>query len=80
MSYLINLLEERLQLTNDNYLVAKELHEKRYGDKQTKLFSLDWVNFVGEVNGLKLYDGGESRVRSLKCLGFDSENFGSSYS
>ena len=57
MSYLINLLEEQAEstvkgLTNDNYLLAKELLEKRYGDKQaltsahmTKLLSLESVKF-----------------------------------
>ena len=73
-----------LKLSNDNYSIAKRLLEERYGDPQvlisahiSKLLNLDSVKNITNVKELRcLYDEVETQVRSLNCLGVNSNNYG----
>lgn len=91
MNYLIGYLSgdaeatiKGLQLKNENYTVAMEILEKRFGDKQllvsshmTKLLSLENIVSVANTVGMrKLYDERTSQVRNLENLGLNATNSG----
>ena len=73
-----------LLLSNDNYLVATNMLEDRFGDPQmlisphmAKLLSLDVVSDIANVKDLRqLYDGVETQVRSLSTLGVEPKSCG----
>ena len=73
-----------LLLSNDNYLVTKNMLEDRFGDPQmlisshmAKLLSLDVVSDIANVKDLRqLYDEVETQVRSLSTLGLDPKSYG----
>ena len=72
-----------LQLSNENYETAKDMLDKRFGNKQLlisshvkKLLDLDLID-AKNIKGLRtLYDRNETEVRSLDALGCDSANYG----
>ena len=72
-----------LQLSHENYETAKEMLEKRFGNKQLvisshvkKLLDLEFIDSKN-VKGLRnLYDKIETEIRSLDSLGCDSTTYG----
>ena len=90
-NYLKNLLEgpaaaaiRGLPLTADNYGAAKEILEKRFGQKQIVinahmegLVKLSPVSCNDDLKRLRqLYDQVESHVRALQALGIDKDAYG----
>ena len=73
-----------LQLTAENYRVALELLQKRYGDKQVitahlmdGLLKLEPVKRADDLSHLRaVYDKLESHLRNLKTLGINSQQYG----
>ena len=91
MNYLVGYLSgeaetsiKGLQLKAENYKVALELLEKRFGDKQslvsahmTKLMNLPAVTSVANTIGMRtLYDELLAQVRNLESLGVSNDNYG----
>ena len=83
MNYLISYLSDDalrcikgLQLSNQNYETAKQMLEKRFGNKQLvisshvkKLLDLEFIDSK-DIKGLRtLYDKIETEIRSLDALG-----------
>ena len=93
MNFLVNYVEgeaesviKGLLLSHDNYKIAKEMLEERFGDEQilisthmTKLLSLETVTNIDDVKRLRhLYDEIETHFRSLSSLGrLDPKSYGS---
>ena len=92
MSYLINLLEgtaeqtvKGFSLSNDNYKLALEKLNERFGDEQiiitshmNKLLELPSVDSVENTKELRnLYDIVEAQIRSLTAFDLKIENYGS---
>ncbi|XP_066923479.1 uncharacterized protein [Clytia hemisphaerica] len=90
MNYLISYLSDEalrcvkgLQLSHQNYETAKEMLEKRFGNKQLvisshvkKLLDLEFIDSKN-VKGLRnLFDKIETEIRSLDSLGCDSTTYG----
>ena len=73
-----------LRLSNENYKIAKDMLEKRFGNPQIiisshvrKLLSFKVVQSVKNVKGLReLFDNIELEVRSLSSIGCDSTTYG----
>ena len=71
-----------LSLSNSNYSVAMDLLTERFGDKQvsthmSKLLELKSVISINDTKNLRsLYDEIETQVRSLNCLGINSNSYG----
>ena len=91
MNYLFSLLEgeafqcvKGLNLSNENYQNARDLLNKRFGDKQSlisahmdRLLNLETVRNEKDTKELrKLYDSIEAQVRSLSALDCKSDTFG----
>ena len=91
MNYLLNLVEgeaektlKGLQLSNNNYKVALEMLENRYGDEQTlisshmnKLLNLEGSSGFTDIKELRgLYDTIATQIRSLNSIGLNEKNYG----
>ena len=86
MKYLLGQLEAEAdrRVKGENYVVALELLEKRFGDKQllvsshmSKLLSLDVITSITDTSGMRtLYDELTAQVRNLRSLGLATANYG----
>ncbi|XP_042146263.1 uncharacterized protein LOC121835823 [Ixodes scapularis] len=73
-----------IPVTGDNYGTAVELLRKRFGqpsvivnDHLTHLLNVKPITMSDAANGLRrLYDDVQTRMRSLKSLGVDSDSYG----
>lgn len=91
MNYLVSYLKgeaenavKGLPLCNENYVIAKQMLEERFGDPQVlisshmnKLLSLSCISNMNNLKDMrKLCDQVESQVRCLNALGHDPKSYG----